>query len=127
MNLESRIRHERLTQMCFIDYDRQMALVAERTNVPGRSGEIVGVGRLIKLSGNNQAEVAVLVSDACQNRGIGTELVRRLIEFAKDEKLELLTASFLAENESIAKLFKSHGFTISDGMDPDVQQAELRL
>ena len=127
MNLESRIRHERLTQMCFIDYDRQMALVAERTNVPGRSGEIVGVGRLIKLSGNNQAEVAVLVSDAFQNRGIGTELVRRLIEFAKDEKLELLTASFLAENESIAKLFKSHGFTIGDGMDPDVQQAELRL
>jgi len=82
---------------------------------------------LIKLSGNNQAEVAVLVSDAFQNRGIGTELVRRLIEFAKDEKLELLTASFLAENESIAKLFKSHGFTIGDGMDPDVQQAELRL
>ena len=51
MNLESRIRHERLTQMCFIDYDRQMALVAERPAEPGDPGEIIGVGRLIKTPG----------------------------------------------------------------------------
>ena len=127
MNLESRIRHERLTQMCFIDYDRQMALVAERPAEPGHPGEIIGVGRLIKDSGGDQAEVAVLVSDAFQNRGIGSLLVQRLIEFARDEKLELLTASFLAENEPIARLFKSQGFAISDGSDPEVRQAELRL
>jgi acetyltransferase len=127
MNLESRIRHERLTQMCFIDYDRQMALIAERTLEAGRPGEIVGVGRLIKQSGSKQAEVAVLVSDAFQNRGIGSALVQRLIEFARDEKLELLAASFLADNEPIAKLFKSRGFTINDGLDPEVRQAELRL
>jgi acetyltransferase len=127
MNLESRIRHERLTQMCFIDYDRQMALIAERTMEAGRPGEIVGVGRLIKQSGSKQAEVAVLVSDAFQNRGIGSALVQRLIEFARDEKLELLAASFLADNEPIAKLFKSRGFTINDGLDPEVRQAELRL
>jgi len=127
MNLESRIRHERLTQMCFIDYDRQMALVAERPAEPGHPGEIIGVGRLIKDSGGDQAEVAVLVSDAFQNRGIGSLLVQRLIEFARDEKLGLLTASFLAENEPIARLFKSQGFAISDGSDPEVRQAELRL
>ena len=88
--------------MCFIDYDRQMALVAERASSPaGRLAKLPGVGRLIKLPGRNQAEIAVLVSDAFQNRGIGSALVQRLIEFARDEKLELLTASFLAENQPI--------------------------
>jgi acetyltransferase len=127
MNLESRIRHERLTQMCFIDYDRQMALVAERAGGPAHSGEIVGVGRLIKDSAGNQAEVAVLVSDAFQNRGIGSALVQRLIGFARDEKLGLLTASFLADNQPIARLFKSQGFAIGQGKDPEVREAELRL
>jgi acetyltransferase len=127
MKLETRVRHERLTRMCFIDYDRQMALVAERENLPDGQREIIGVGRLIKLSGKNEAEIAVLVSDAFQHCGIGSALVQRLIEFAKDEKLELLTASFLAENQPIANLFKGQGFTISDGVEPEIRQAELLL
>ncbi len=127
MTLESRTRHERITRMCFIDYDRQMALVAERPSSAGSCGEIVGVGRLIKLPGRNEAEVAVLVSDGFQNRGIGSALVERLIGFARDEKLELLTASFLAENRPIEDLFRNQGFVFSDGEDPEVREAELRL
>jgi acetyltransferase len=126
INLESRVRHERLTRMCFIDYDRQMALIAERSRAAS-GNEIVGVARLIKSPGTNQAEVAVLVSDAFQKRGIGSALVKRLIEFARDEKLELLTASYLAENQAIQKLFKSQGFIFSDGTDPGVRAAQLRL
>ena len=126
INLESRVRHERLTRMCFIDYDRQMALIAERSDAAGGS-EIVGVARLIKVPGTNQAEIAVLVSDAFQKRGIGSALVKRLIEFARNEKLELLTASYLAENQAIEKLFKSQGFMFSDGTDPGVRAAQLRL
>jgi acetyltransferase len=127
MSLESRVRHERLTRMCFIDYDRQMALVAERQSSSGLSEGIVGVGRLIKYHGKNEAEIAVLVSDEFQKRGIGSVLVQRLVEFARDEKLDLLTASFLAENQPIEKLFRSQSFIISDGSDPDVRQAELQL
>jgi len=127
MNLESRIRHERLVRMCFLDYDRQMALVAERVNAGGEPGEIVGVGRLIKIPGTSEAEVAVLVSDAFQKRGIGTALVQRLIEFARDEKLQLLKASFLAENRPIERLFQSLGFVCHDSTEPDVREAELRL
>ncbi|MBV8550615.1 MAG: bifunctional acetate--CoA ligase family protein/GNAT family N-acetyltransferase [Acidobacteriaceae bacterium] len=127
MNLESRVRHERLARMCFIDYDRQMAIVAERPNAAGGSAEIIGVGRLIKLPGKNEAEVAILVGDTFQKRGIGTVLVQRLIEFARDEKLELLTASFLADNQPIERLFRALGFTVRDGTEPDVREAELRL
>ncbi|HEX7362598.1 MAG TPA: bifunctional acetate--CoA ligase family protein/GNAT family N-acetyltransferase [Bryobacteraceae bacterium] len=122
MNLESRVRHERLIRMCFIDYDRQMAFVAQIG-----TGKIIGVGRLIKLPGTNRAEVAVLVSDAFQNRGIGTALVQRLIEFARDEKLELLSASFLVENQPIERLFQRFGFTPRESTEPEVRETELQL
>jgi len=127
MNLEARTRHERLTRMCFIDYDRQMAFVAERASLDPKSSEIIGVGRLIKIPGTNQAEIAVLVSDAFQKRGIGTILVQRLIEFARDEKLTLLKASFLADNRPIEKLFRKLGFSFTQGSEPDVLQAALCL
>jgi acetyltransferase len=127
MNLESRVRHERLIRMCFIDYDRQMAFIAKRKDAAAGVGEIVGVGRLIKAPGTNQAEIAVLVSDAFQKRGIGTVLVQRLIEFARDEKLQLLTASFLAENRPIERLFQSFAFTFRDSTEPEIREAELRL
>jgi len=127
MSLESRIRHERLTRMCFIDYDRQMALIAERSSSDSCAGEIVGVGRLMKVPEKDQAEIAVLVSDAFQNRGIGSALLKRLIEFARGEKVQLLVASFLSENLPIERLFRSHGFIFSDGMDPETRHAQLRL
>jgi acetyltransferase len=104
-----------------------MAFIAERANPNGKPGEIVGVGRLVKTPGTSQAEVAVLVSDAFQQRGIGSILVQRLIEFARDEKLELLTASFLSDNPPIENLFRKQGFTFSDGEEPDIREAELRL
>jgi acetyltransferase len=127
MNLESRIQHERLTRMCFIDYDRQMALVAERPSSAGNPGEIVAVGRLVKALRKNEAEIAVLVSDSFQRRGIGKALVSRLVEFATDEGLELLTASYLAENEAIEKVFKAHGFTFRDIGNAEIRRAELKL
>jgi acetyltransferase len=113
--------------MCFIDYDRQMALVAELSSSEGEPGEIVAVGRLVKALRKNEAEIAVLVSDDFQRRGIGKALVGRLIEFASDEGLERLTASYLAENEAIEKVFKAHGFTFRDIGDAEIRRAELTL
>ena len=69
----------------------------------------------------------MLVSDAFQKRGIGRALIQRLIAFARDEKLEKMTASFLAENQPIERLFRSQGFTFREGTEPEVRQAELLL
>src|SRR5439155_14885933 len=49
MNLEQRTQHERLTRICFIDYDREMALVAERRNPQTGEPEILAVGRMSKV------------------------------------------------------------------------------
>src|SRR5690242_11785215 len=60
-------------------------------------------------------------------RPSGDQAVQRLVEFARDEKLELLTASFLAENQAIERLFRSQGFTFSKGDEPEIRDAQLRL
>jgi acetyltransferase len=117
--LSTRVAHERLVRICFIDYDREMALVAERNAPNGDAAgrEILGVGRLSKLHGRNEAEFAVLVSDLHQRHGLGFELMRRLIQIARDEKLERVTGNVLPENREMQGLARKAGFQLK--MDPD--------
>ncbi|HLO35793.1 MAG TPA: GNAT family N-acetyltransferase, partial [Candidatus Deferrimicrobium sp.] len=89
--LDARTAHERLIRICFLDYDRELALVAERVRDDGRH-EIAGIGRLSKDITTGTGEFAVLVTDAWQGRGIGTELLRRIVEVARAEGLGLLGA-----------------------------------
>src|SRR5581483_5076296 len=109
MKLEQRTQHERLTRMCFVDYDRQMAIVAMVDN------EIAGIGRLVKQRTAGDAELAVIVSDAYQRRGIGAKLMENLIAFAKAEKIQRITGTVLFENRPMRKLFERYGFTIKQG------------
>jgi acetyltransferase len=127
MKLEQRTAHERLTRMCFIDYDRQMAFVAVRTDRTTGEAEITGVGRLVKMHTPGEAELAVIVSDAFQRRGVGARLMEEMIEFAKTEKLERIVGTVLFENRPMRKLFERHGFTIKQGEDPETLEAELKL
>ena len=128
MNVGQRTAHERLTRICFIDYDREMALVAERQQEgAGLGREIVGVGRLTRKRGVNEGEIAVLISDVFQRRGLGTELVRRLIEVARKEKIERLTADILAENRNMQRICESLGFRMQYEPDDGMVTAELRL
>jgi acetyltransferase len=127
LNLESRIRHERLTRKCFVDYDREMALIAEHSHKGRVPPEIVGVGRLVRSRPGGQAEVAAIVSDAYQHKGIGRALISRLLEFARDENIETLTASVLTENPAMQKLLESEGFVFREEGDPGVLEGELFL
>lgn len=110
LKLEQRIAHERLTRICFIDYDREMVFVAERPRIPAAENEIVGVGRLSKLHGRNEAEFAVLIRDDFQRLGLGSELLTRLLGVARDEKLERVFAVMAAENIAMQKIASKAGF-----------------
>ena len=79
LNLSRRVAHEEMIRMCFIDYDREMALVADYDNPQTGQHEIIGVGSLIKEQSTKSAEIALLVTDQFQRQGLGTELLRRLI------------------------------------------------
>ena len=127
MNLSQRTSHERLTRICFIDYDREMALVAERRDPVTGEREILGVGRLTKVHGANEAEVAVLVSDNWQGRGLGKELMARLLIVGADEKLSRLVADILPDNRAVMHVCERLGFSLRHSLEDEVVKAEFKF
>jgi acetyltransferase len=117
MKLQTRVSHERLTRICFIDYDREMALVADYKDQQTGEHTILGVGRLSKSHAHNEAEFSLLVSDRFQGRGLGTELLRRLLEVGREEKLDRITAEILPDNQVMQHLCKKLGFSLTPEMD----------
>ncbi len=117
MKLEQRVAHERLARICFIDYDREMALVAERTDENGEE-QIIGVGRLTQQPGRNEAEFAMIVIDEFQEEGIGTELLRRLVQVGKEEGLDRITADILEQNQAMQRVCEKLDFELVHSSDP---------
>jgi acetyltransferase len=120
--LSTRVSHERLTRVCFIDYDREMVFVAESTN-----GEIVAVGRLTRERDLTDAEFALLVSDAWHARGLGTELLRRLVDFGRHEGIRRITGEILSENRAMIEICNTLGFETRYSPEDNVVKAVLTL
>jgi acetyltransferase len=70
------------------------------------------VGRMNKLHIGNEAEVAVLVSDQYQKLGLGNELLRRVVQIARDEKLSRGSAEMLTDNVAMQVIMKHLGFDV---------------
>jgi acetyltransferase len=121
LSLAARTSHERMIRICFNDYDREIALVAERED------EIAGIGRLIKLSKGNAAEWAILIADKYQRRGLGEELLRRLVQIARDEKLSSFVADIHPENRAMQRVAQKVGFKLRFDGDEGLMKAELAL
>jgi acetyltransferase len=127
VSLKSRVAHERLARICFVDHDGEIVLVADYEDPKTKQHQILGVGRLNKLQDRKEAEVAIVVSDHFQHSGLGTELLRRLVEIARDEKLSRVTCEVLRENVAMQTLAKRLGFTIRMLDDPNSIKAFLEL
>ncbi|MCC6567092.1 MAG: bifunctional acetate--CoA ligase family protein/GNAT family N-acetyltransferase [Chloroflexi bacterium] len=110
MKLGQRIAHDRLARLAFIDYDREMAFVAVR-HTTDSGPEILGIGRLTKAYGRHDAEFGLLISDLYQRAGLGTELLKRLVEWGKAEHVRQIWAYVLPENTGMLKICKALGFT----------------
>jgi len=111
--LSSRTAHERLVRSCFIDYRRELALVAELPAMATSEPEIIAVARMVKSREDNSAEIAIVVNDRFQRQGLGTELVRRLVDVARAENLGSLVANFLAENRYMRWVLERLGFRMA--------------
>lgn len=127
IKLSQRIAHERLTRLCFIDYDREIALVADYKNPETGQHEILGVGRLSKLHGKKEAEFGILVSDHCQCQGLGTELLKQLLQVSKNENLTGINADILADNIGMQRVCQKLGFRITRSSETSVMKAEIKF
>jgi len=127
LSYSRRTAHDRLLRICTIDYQQEMVLVAEHKDPQTTEPEILGVGRLNRLTERNEAEVAVLISDKYQHQGLGTELVRRLIQIAREQKIASLVGEILRDNLAMQKMLKSLGFRLHSIDDPGSLEAVLEL
>jgi acetyltransferase len=127
LSLSSRVGHERLARICFVDYDRVMALVVEQKDEVTGQHRILAVGKLIKLHTKNEAEIAILVSDPCQKQGLGTELLRRTVQIARDEQLSSVSAEILRDNLTAQRVFKRVEFRLQAPADSCSISAVLDL
>jgi acetyltransferase len=125
--LQQRVAHERLTRICFNDYDREIALVAIRHDPTIKQDEIIGVGRLTKVHGLNQAEFAIVISDSFQGLGLGTKFLSRLVEIGRHEGIELIFGNILPENYPMQHVAKKVGFQVDYDRFNCAMRAELRL
>ena len=126
LSFEQRTSHNRLARLSFIDYDRDIALVVEETIEDG-SPQFIAVGRLSRYLNSQEAELSLVVSDAYQRQGVGTELVRRLIETGRQEGITLVTAETLPQNTGMKHVFQKLGFTLNYLQDDGIVEATLAL
>lgn len=109
--LQERVMHERLARICHVDYDREIALVAETTDEKGER-HVMGIVRLSRIHATNEARLSVLVGDPYQGIGLGGELVRRGVDVARKERMSRLSAVMTDDNQVMKGVFEKLGFSI---------------
>jgi len=124
--LGARVAHERLARVCFIDYDRELVLIAERKDATGNP-EIIGVGRLTNLHGSGAAEFAIVISDQYQGHGLGRHLLTRLVEIGRDEHVSRITGDILPENLAMMETCRRLGFRVKYDAADGIQRAEIEF
>jgi acetyltransferase len=90
-------------------------------------GEIVAVGRLTREHDSTEAEFALLVSDAWQEHGLGTELLRRLVLLARGEGIARVFGNILSENRLMQEVCRQLGFQFEYSPEEDFVVGSLAL
>jgi acetyltransferase len=120
--------HEALVRFCNIDYDREMAFIAETTEIDSNHAQRrieIGVSRLILDPNRKRGEFAVVIADKYQGRGLGTKLVDMLIEVAREKDVETIYGIIMSGNMAMIRLCEKLGFVTR--REQDNVLVELRL
>jgi len=110
ISLDQRISRERLIQICFCDFNRELVVVAEVNQTEQMLPQIAAIARLSRIPGTDHAQMTMTVIDRFQRRGLGTQLIKQLIKIARQEKIDRIDAHILEENTGMIKLCERNGF-----------------
>ncbi|HDZ40208.1 MAG TPA: bifunctional acyl-CoA synthetase/GNAT family N-acetyltransferase [Bacteroidetes bacterium] len=117
--------HEVAARYCYIDYDREIAIVAE-TEEEGKK-KIIGVGRLIADPEHETVEYAILVADKWQNMEIGSHLTDYCLEISKKWGLKKVVAQTTSDNHRIISMFKKRNFSIEQDKETSTIYLEKEI
>lgn len=109
--------HEMATRFCFLDYDRELAFVAQETQaggLPHADAPILGVGRLVTDADRHVAEFAILVEDSWQGRGLGLEIATHCMKVAKDWGVERVVAETRVDEPRMRGILDALGFAMRE-------------
>jgi acetyltransferase len=112
--LAERTSHDRLTRICFADYDRQFAIVAEVLKDEAAAPEFAAIARVSRVHASDDRHLTMTVADAWQRRGVGACLIRTAITVAKGEGVANLVSEFSPRNVRMRELLAAEGFTFDD-------------
>ncbi|MBE9501660.1 MAG: GNAT family N-acetyltransferase [Chloroflexi bacterium] len=101
---------EEVQRFCTVDYDDTFAVVA--TLGEGTEQKIIAVGRYYRLPRRDAAEVALVVEDVYQGKGIGTHLLEQLAIVARETGIRFFEGEVLAENMEMMNVLKESGFQV---------------
>ena len=120
--------HKVAQPLAVIDYMDKMA-IAGTIGEEGPEGreQIIAVGRYFRDPNTNMAEVAFTTHHDWQNRGIGTFLLRYLINIAIEHNIKGFTADVLAENERMMRVFHKAGYPLRSRLEYGVYELELHF
>jgi len=120
MNHMNKISPLMLARFTQIDYDREMALVVVVED-GSPEAHMIGVARYICNPDGQSCEFALTIADAWQQKGLGRQLLQRLMDVAGSRGLEIMEGDVLAQNSKMLRLCKALGFrTVHDSDDPEV-------
>jgi acetyltransferase len=105
-------RLQRLRQLCYLDYDHSMALVAEQKHHPGNPPEIVAIARLDYPPDSPKATFALIVDEDAQGRGVGTAMLEQLIACATHQGIRCIEVTFLADNPALQRICEKLNFQL---------------
>lgn len=124
MTAKKRLPHRDALYYLDVDYQTAMAIVLE-TQEDGLEPEMIGIGRYHLDRATNFAEVAFLVRDAWQGKGLGTLLLRQLIRIARDKGIAGFTASVLATNRGMLHVFHRAGLEMTTRLEEGVYELTM--
>lgn len=119
-----KVTHGFLTRFTHIDYDREMAIIAE-IEEKGKP-QMAGVVRLVGDAWNVSAEYAIVVADPWHGQGLGSKMTDFILEIAKDRGIKKVFANVLNSNKDMLRIFEKRGFTVKP-FDFDSYFVELDL
>lgn len=103
-----KVTHQMLSRFTNIDYDREIAIVAEYTDKSGK--HLAGVVRLALGSNRKEGEYAIAIRDDWHGRGIGGKMTDFILEVARTRNINRIHATLLSDNAPMLRLFESRGF-----------------